>query len=116
MADNMNICNRLAHECNINNVTHDEGDDCNTGVSIMKVADFGPITKVVEEDIVDNKHQFNNNNFVASIIGYVNKGLAESVRELSPPEFIMAYDDGEDIAKPSDTQSKPKERDLSTKF
>ena len=28
----------------------------------------------------------------------------------------MAYDDGEDSAKPSDTRSKPKEGDFSKKF
>ena len=63
------MCNRLALECDINNVTHDEGDDRITGVSIMKVADFGPITKVVEEDIVDNKLQFNINFVLFNTIG-----------------------------------------------
>ena len=52
-------CNKTPYECDTDNVTHDEEDDETPVEGIVKVARSGPITIVVEENVNDNKLQFN---------------------------------------------------------
>ena len=59
----------LTLECDITNVTHEEGDDHTSGANIVKECDVGPHTRIVEEREVDNKHQFKSINFIVHIIG-----------------------------------------------
>ena len=62
-------CNKTLYECYADNVTHDEADDETPMEGIAKVAESGPVTKVVEEYVNEIKLQFNINFVLFNIIG-----------------------------------------------
>ena len=62
-------CNKTLYECYADNVTHDEADDETPVEGMAKVADSGPVTKVVEEYVNEINLQFKNNFVSLNTIG-----------------------------------------------
>ena len=62
-------CNKTLYECYADNVTHDDADDETPVEGMAKVAESGPVTKVVEEYVNEINLQFKNNFVSLNTIG-----------------------------------------------